>query len=382
MYINHVITSIDITTGGPARSVTHLIAAMLDRDATLHIGLETLKSKNPITRSFNTVNSGIRFHDAETLQRSKSLVNSLNYSETTLLHGHGLWQMPVHQMAKIARQKGVPYIITPRGMLEPWALSQGKFKKQVALKLFQYKDLEQATCLLATAPMEVKSIRALGLKNPVAMIPNGINVNQFPAEIPVKATQPKRMLFLSRIHIKKGIENLIEAWQLADNKLKQDWVIDIYGNGEPEYIKSLKAKIKAANLEHQITIKPPVFDDQKTKVFREASVFVLPTFSENFGIVVAEALASYTPVITTQGAPWEELNTNNCGQWIGIGVTPLVDALNSMMAKSPEDLQQMGVNGRQLIEQKYSMQAVAKQMLALYDWILNKTNKPDFIDIV
>lgn len=381
MKINHVIPSIDISTGGPARSVTHLIAAMLDVDPKLHIGLDTLKSKNPITRSFKTVNSGIRFHDAETLQRSKSLVNSLNYSETSLLHGHGLWQMPVHQMAKIARQKGVPYIITPRGMLEPWSLTQSKFKKQVALKLYQFKDLEQAICLHATAPMEVKSIRALGLKNPVAMIPNGVNIEQFPAQIPVKATQPKRMLFLSRIHIKKGIENLIEAWQLADNNLKQDWVIDIYGNGEPEYIKSLKAKIKAANLEHQITIKPPVFDDQKIKVFREASVFVLPTFSENFGIVVAEALASYTPVITTQGAPWEELNTNNCGQWIGIGVAPLVDALNSMMAKSPETLQQMGVNGRQLIEQKYSMQAVAKHMLELYNWILNQSEKPKFVEL-
>ncbi|WP_282069430.1 glycosyltransferase [Olleya namhaensis] len=382
MKINHVITSIDITTGGPARSVTHLIAAMLEIDTTLNIGIDTLKSETPITTTFNTSNSAIRFHTFEKLQRSKSLVNSLVQSEVSLFHGQGLWQMPVHQMAKVARKKGVPYIITPRGMLEPWALTQGKLKKQLALKLFQYKDLEKATCLHATAPMEVESIRALGLKNPIAMIPNGVNIAQFPAEAPIKANTPKRLLFLSRIHIKKGIENLIEAWQQVDVNLKQDWVIDIYGNGDPEYIASLKAKIKAANLEEQISIKPPVFGNEKTKVFNQAALFVLPTFSENFGIVVAEALASFTPVITTKGTPWEELNTNNCGQWIEIGVSPLVNALNAMLAKSPEALQQMGANGRQLIEQKYSMQAVAKQMLALYDWILNSSNTPDFIDIV
>ncbi|MFD2543286.1 glycosyltransferase [Lacinutrix gracilariae] len=379
MKVYHVITSIDITTGGPARSVTYLIAAMLELDNTLQIELDTLKSKTPIITTFNTANSAIRFHAFKKLQRSKSLVSSLLQSQVSLFHGHGVWQMPVHQMAKVARKKEVPYIITPRGMLEPWALTQGKLKKQLALKLFQYKDLEKATCLHATAPMEVESIRALGLKNPVAMIPNGVNISQFPEKIPNKANNPKRMLFLSRIHVKKGIENLIEAWQQVDANLKQDWVIDIYGNGDPIYIKNLKARIKAANLEHQITIKSPVFDDQKTKIFREASVFVLPTYSENFGIVVAEALASYTPVITTTGAPWQELNTHNCGQWVEVGVTSLVNALNNMMEKSPKDLLQMGVNGRELIEQKYSMHAVAKQMLELYDWILNNNNKPHFI---
>jgi len=380
--INHIITSIDISTGGPARSVTHLISEMLSLESNIKIDLDALKCPEPILNSFSVSNGSVSFHDFEKLGLSKSLKSSLKKSDAHLFHGHGLWQMPVHQMAKIARQRHIPYIITPRGMLEPWSLTQSPLKKKLALSLFQKKDLNCAACIHATAPMEVKSIRALGFTNPIAMIPNGIDLRAFSDTIPNKSKTPKRMLFLSRIHIKKGIENLIEAWQQVDANVKQDWVIDIYGNGDPTYIESLKIKIKTANLEQQINIKPPVFGDQKTKVFREASIFVLPTFSENFGIVVAEALASFTPVITTKGAPWEELNTNNCGEWIDIGVSPLVEALNTMLAKSPEALQQMGQNGRQLIEQKYSMQAVAKQMLALYDWILNSSSPPNFIDIV
>ncbi|WP_405292406.1 glycosyltransferase [Algibacter sp. Ld11] len=381
MSINHVITSIDISTGGPARSVTHLIEEMLYLNNGINICLDTLKSQNPIINSFKTANGGLNFHEFEQLGLSKSLKNSLKNSNIDLLHGHGLWQMPVHQMAKVAQQKNIPYIITPRGMLEPWSLTQRPLKKKVALSLFQRKDLKNATCLHATAPMEVESIRALGFKNPIAMIPNGVNLASFPDTIPVKPNQPRRMLFLSRIHPKKGIENLITAWQQLDLNTKQNWVIDIYGNGDAAYINQLKTTIKTLNLDQQIHIKTPVFGKEKLKVFRDASLFVLPTFSENFGIVVAEALASYTPVITTKGAPWEDLESYNCGDWIDIGVEPLVKSLSNLMTKQPDVLIEMGANGRRLIEHKYSMQAVAQQMLELYDWILNDTETPSFIHL-
>ncbi|SFD29875.1 Glycosyltransferase involved in cell wall bisynthesis [Algibacter lectus] len=382
MKINHVITSIDISTGGPARSVTHLISEMLSLESNIKIDLETLKSPEPILNSFNTPNGNVYFHDFEKLGLSKSLKNSLKKSEAHLLHGHGLWQMPVHQMAKMARERHIPYIITPRGMLEPWSLTQSPLKKKLALSLFQKKDLDHAACIHATAPMEVKSIRDLGFTNPVAMIPNGIDLKAFSDTIPNKSKTPKRILFLSRIHKKKGIENLIEAWKQLNPEVKQNWVIDIYGNGDTAYIEELKTLIKKSNLENQIQIKAPVFGEEKLKVFRAASLFVLPTFSENFGIVVAEALACYTPVITTKGAPWEALETYNCGNWIDIGVKPLVESLNQMLVKSPEALLELGINGRKLVEDQFSMNAVAKQMLELYNWILNDGDKPKYVDVV
>ena len=233
--VTHVISSIDISTGGPARSVTHVIQEMLQVNPQLKICLETLKSPKPIIDNFKNSNGNIHFNNFGLFGFSKELQANLKSTNTNLFHGHGLWQMPVHHMAKIARKRNIPYIITSRGMLEPWSLSQSKFKKQLALWLFQRNDLKQATCLHATAPMEVQSIRNLGFKNPIAMIPNGVNLDSFPSVVPVKSNQPKRILFLSRIHPKKGIENLIESWKQLDDKLKQNWVIDIYGNGECTY---------------------------------------------------------------------------------------------------------------------------------------------------
>lgn len=380
MDIHHVISTIDISSGGPARSVTHLIESIHSIDKDIEIELSSLKTAQPIITKFVNNRGRLNLYKSGRLGYSSMLIKNLKDSEAKLFHGHGLWELPVHHMAAAARKNKIPYIITPRGMLEPWSLEQGSLKKKLALKLFQYKDLKKADCLHATAPMEVESIRKLGLKNPVAMIPNGVNVAEFDKKPGIKSDEPKKILFLSRIHVKKGIENLIDAWSLLSNK--DSWVIEIIGNGDALYIQSLKEKIKAANLENEIFIKPPLFGKEKIEAFRSASLFVLPTFSENFGIVIAEALAGYTPVITTKGAPWEDLNKHNCGWWIDIGVDPLKAALEEAMSCDAKELLVKGSNGRKLIEEKYSMESVAKKMTALYRWTISKKDKPEFIDII
>ncbi|WP_152286934.1 glycosyltransferase [Flavicella marina] len=379
MKISNIVSSIDLESGGPSRSVTHLIKYLLaNKDC--FVELHTLESDNPVIRSFEEVNARLSFYPSSLLGVSKKLKDKLINLDVDIFHGHGLWEMPVNQMSNIARKRGIPYIITPRGMLESWSLSQGKIKKQLALSLFQYNDLKNAVCLHATAPMEVESIRQLGLKNPIAMIPNGIQLEEFSVIPPQKSIVKKKILFLSRIHVKKGIENLIDAWLLIDDELRKDWCIDIIGNGEVQYIESLRLKIKKGELDDQIFIKSPVFDKDKIDVFREANLFVLPTYSENFGIVIAEALASYTPVITTKGAPWEDLNKNNCGWWIDLGVEPLKQALVNALETDQKKLNEMGVNGRSLIEKKYSMQSIAKQMVELYNWVLKTGPKPKFVE--
>jgi len=372
MKVNHTIASLDKSTGGPARSVTHLISEVLDLSKDVSLDLTTLSSKSPIIQSFNKENSNIFFFK-----------NKIKFKKSyDLYHAQGIWQIPMHHMVKEARKNNKPYIITIRGMLEPWSLKQSCIKKKIALKLYQFKDLKKATCLHATADMEVNTIRALGLKNPIAMIPNGINIDQFPKEMPLKSIKKKKILFLSRIHPKKGIENLIEAWLNVEVDIKKKWRLDIVGNGDKEYIEKLKKIIKKEKLQEEIFILPPVFGLKKVSLYREASLFVLPTFSENFGVVIAEALASYTPVITTKGAPWEDLEGYDCGWWIDIGVKPLIDCLQLAMSCKKEEILIKGKNGRKLIEEKYSIRSVAEKMLQLYDWILNNGKKPNFINLL
>lgn len=377
--VNHTVASIDKSSGGPARSVTHLIEHLL-LNKNIKINLFTRKSKQNICDDFKSIRGNIFFLDVNIIGTLKLNIN--HFKKHDLFHGHGLWQMSVHQMCKIAQKNNIPYIITPRGMLEPWSLTQSRFKKKIVLRLFQDKDIKEASCIHATAVMEAQNIRNLGYKNPIAIIPNGISLVDFPNDLPIKLKKPKKLLFLSRIHKKKGIENLIDAWALIDKKYRQDWQIDIIGNGSVAYIEKLKEKINKAQLSSQIIIKKPVFGKDKINLFREASLFVLPTFSENFGIVIAEALASYTPVITTKGTPWEDLRYNNCGWWIDIGVNPLKEALEDALKKEGKILVEMGKRGRKLIENKYSMASVALKMTSLYNWILNKEKKPKFVELI
>ena len=381
MRVINVIHSIDISNGGPSRSITHLIQEMLKIDKKIEIGLETLLSNTPIINSFDDANGDLSLNKFNKLGYSKFLNFNLENSNAEIFHGHALWQMPVYQMAKIAQNKNIPYIITPRGMLEPWSLTQGRFKKQLSLKLFQYNDLEKASCIHATSSMEAENIRALGLKNPIAMIPNGVKIEDFPEKIPNKDSFPKKILFLSRIHPKKGIENLIEAWNLIDNKIRGNWKIEIVGNGNEKYIRTLTEKISSYGLNKQIIMMKPVFGEKKIQLFRGATLFVLPSYSENFGIVIAEALACYTPVITTKRTPWGDLNHYNCGWWIDIGVDPLKEALEDALCRPNEDINLMGVNGRKLVIEKYSINSIAKKMFILYEWLLKKNDKPNFVQL-
>lgn len=379
MKITHCISSIDESTGGPARSVTNLVEAFGKIDDISEINLLTLESKNPLLLKFSNTKLFLKFYSSGFMEYSYELANELDSIQSSLFHIHGIWQIPVHQMAKIGRQRKIPYVISIRGMLEPWSLTQNQIKKKLAMLLFQQKDIKKASCLHATGLMEVKSIRKLGYKNPVANIPNGINISEFPQKEYAVVKTKKTILFLSRIHPKKGIEILINTWQSLDQSLKQNWRIQIAGNGDENYVKQLNNLIQEKGLTESISIIGPKFGSEKIATYHEADLFVLPTHSENFGIVVAEALCCGIPVITTTGAPWEILESYNAGKWVAVGERPLKEALEHLMLKTDEEREAMGINGRKLIEENYSIESVSEKFILLYKWVLNKGEKPDFV---
>ena len=358
MKVLHITNSIDKSVGGPARSVPQTCMELARLG--IYIELVTQNSENKVS-IIQTDSFKVAFKNLWALFLYGSSIKS---SEIDLIHLQHIWDPYIQVMAFWAHQKKIPYIITPRGMLEPWILANNPWKKKIALFLYQKKAIKQASHLHATSQLEAENIRNLGFDNPISIIPNGIDLTEYKQVKTFYGT--KKIVFLSRIHPKKGIELLLEAWRTMDTK---GWTLEIAGNGEPTYINIL---IKAAKDLGNVFFVGPYYEEAKWDFLRSADVLVLPSYSENFGIVVAEALAIGVPVITTQATPWEDLETYKCGWWIQLSVSNLKYALVKAMQTTVLELELMGTNGRKLIVDKYDIKEVAKEITKIYKKIHTK----------
>lgn len=286
-----------------------------------------------------------------------------------VFHTNSCW-LPLSALtavwAKSARYK---VVYTPHGMLEPWALQRNPLKKKLAIWLFQKKGLQVSDMIHATAESEKKNLIALGWNKNVCSIANCVQIDEI--EMKTSWVRKKNILFLSRVHVKKGINFLIEAVAQLKYEL-QGYSVTIAGPGEDAYVNELKQLAANLGVGDMVHFVGPVYAANKWPLYRTADLFVLPTWSENFGIVVPEALASGTPVITTVGTPWEELNTCNCGWWTEIGTEPTVGALRKFLACSDADLEQMGRNGRKLVEDEYTSEAISRQFVEMYQGLLGR----------
>jgi len=376
MKVLHSISSLNLNSGGPSLSVWSLVTGL--RSLSIDANIVTYESREGSDKmigegSFLKTLSSPRFRR---FGYSASLNNFLQNTSHEIFHGNGLWQYPVHAMAKTARKKNKPYVISPRGMLYPEALQNSAWFKKLAMLFYQKKDLKKATVLHATCKQELEHIRQLGFTNPVAVIPNSIDI-KIPGKQAKPENQKKRVGYIGRFDPIKNIENLIKAWS-ETGKYEPGWELVLMGDGETSYKASL------VRLVEKLDIKNIVFTgflngEEKETALQSLNYLVLPSKSENFGMVVPEALIREIPVIASKGTPWEELNTYNAGWWIDIGVQPLVETLHETLNLSEEQRQQMGQNGRKLVEEKYSIEAVAAQMIQLYKWILNGGEKPQFV---
>ena len=264
-------------------------------------------------------------------------------------------------------------------MLSEWALNAKRAKKRVAWFLYQRRALQTAAAFQATAEAEAEDVRRLGLRQPVAVIPHGVQMPPSDGG----ATSPlgpgggaRTALFLSRVHPKKGLPHLVSAW---DAVRPEGWRLVIAGPDEAGHRVEIERQVAAAGLDDAVRFEGPVGDDDKWELYRSADLFVLPTHSENFGIVVAEALAAGLPAITTHGAPWRALETHRCGWWVPIGAEPFAAALRDATSAPPEVLRDMGARGRDYVHQNLSWDRTAADHLALYRWLLGSAPRPDFV---
>ena len=340
-------------------------------------------------------------------------------SRLVLIHDHGLWLPSNHRIARFASRHGIPRVVSPRGMLEPWALNHRKWKKRLAWWLYQRGDLRKAVALHATAPSEEAQFPKLGLKMPVIVIPNGVEIPEalkaeggtkpegsgaedYDEVVARRATplsgrkvssnlKPEKAqgdygvgirdegfkgegdsgfrtaLFLSRIHPKKGLPMLVEAWAKVR---PAGWRMRVAGPDEGGHRAEIAAMIHEAGLDDVWSLEGELSDEEKWKVFREADLFILPTYSENFGISVAEAMASGLPVITTTGAPWKGLLSHHCGWWVDPSVEALSGVLAEATASGDDTLREMGLRGRSWMANEFSWKGVAESMSKAYKTLI------------
>lgn len=380
MKILQTIAGFGAHSGGTSTCTYDLLAAMHGIEC--DVDLMTVKVKDPTDKLMGHSEEWIKALDNDCRTPygwSPNMTRFLRASDYDIYHTNGMWMHCNHETCVTARRKHRPYIITPHGMLYPQALARSAWKKKLLLNFGGVdKDLRLATCIHATCEMEMKHYRDLGYTNPVAIIPNPMPIPSFLDEIkPDKST--KRIGYLGRIHPYKNTEALINAWILLGDKVKDAQLI-IIGSGDNEYETKMHQLVANHNLSN---VEFAGFVNGREKFERLASLTALcvPSITENFGMTVTEALSVGTPVIASLGTPWQELNTEHCGWWVANDVNTLASTISQALSLPQEAIDEMGNNGKRLVNEKYRDTQIATMMHDLYKWIAGDIEKPDFVKV-
>ena len=321
-----------------------------------------------------------------------------------IVHCHGLWEDSQRLALKWQKITGKPVVISPHGMLDPWALNRSAWKKKIVRTLFADRSLHHASCLHALCESEARSIRSLGLKNSIAIIPNGIDppVVDTNLQSRLSRTAKKKLLFLGRIHPKKGLVYLLEGWGLLKKereRIFENWQLIIAGWDDGGFLHELKQiadrhridwidsseNISKGNFDFpdtpNLVFTGPVFDKMKEKLFEYSDVFILPSLSEGLPVAVLEAWSYSLPVVMTEQCNISESFYRQAAIKIDISASDIMQKIAAIAELSEKQLSGIGGNGRKLLEEKFLWQKNSYQMNMVYNWLLHNTIRPDCVHL-
>jgi poly(glycerol-phosphate) alpha-glucosyltransferase len=311
-------------------------------------------------------------------------------------HVHGLWTYLSIGVPRWADKNRVPSVVSPHGMLDAWALANSRWKKRIAVALFERRHLDRASCLHALCESEAKSIRAFGEKGPVAIIPNGIELPQIAHEPKTgDRSSRKLLLFLGRLHPKKGLVNAVRAWAAASKN--DGWQFVVTGwdqDGHEAELKKLCDELELSWIDQSIDsliefpgteaasviFTGPAFGPAKASLLEKSSAFILPSFSEGLPMSILEAWAYHLPVLMTDFCNLPEGFEAEAAIRIGTDPSSITEGLRTLFTATDGDLRQLAMNGRILVERKFTWKRIAADMRELYLWIAGGSTKPPFVE--
>jgi len=308
---------------------------------------------------------------------SNQLVPAMLDADLDVLSVHGLWKYCSVGSQRWHRQTGRPYLVHPHGMLEPWALRNAMWKKRIAAALYENQHLRGAACLRALSEAEAQSIRSYGLRNPICVIPNGVDLPDL-GKAKTQPANPSTLLYLGRLHPKKNISNLIRAWNetFKSQRSGDPWVLAIAGWDQGGYEAQLRQLTSDLGLLTSVTFVGPQFGADKSECYRACDAFILPSLSEGLPMAVLEAWAHAKPVLMTPECNLPEGFKGNAAVRIGNAPEEIAAGLKVLREMSDDDRSQMGNRGRALVATRFSWPRIGEQMRRVYEWMLGGGSPP------
>ena len=297
-----------------------------------------------------------------------------------IIHSHGVWRMPHIYSLEVLKHKNVKIINSPKGSFSAEALKVSKFKKKIFSSFSkQNKFLSTCHAFHATSIKEKDEIRKLGFKQPIAVIPEGIDIPKENKKF--KNRKNIKYLYLGRIHPIKGLDILINSWKkVEENELNCSLEICGYYDDQ-EYFNHLLNLVKKNGLQN-IHFGDKVYGESKSKKYLDNDIFILPSKSENFALVIAEAMSHEMPVITSKNTPWSVVKEKNLGWFVNSNENDLYAAIYESSILPNGQINEMGISGKKYIKEHFSWDVLSNDYVKFYKWVQNGGETPVFVDIL
>lgn len=387
MKIGIVTSSVSRQAGGLYEAIRKLVQSLHDSKVNCRVlGLYDSDTTKDMAGWGSTTVSAYPVKGPLSFGYAPELWPALKKLDLDLVHVHGLWMYPSVAGLRWGRHTGRPSIVSPHGMLDPWAVRNAYWKKWLSGILYQNAYLRNAACIHALCDAEANAIRNYGIYNPLCIIPNGIDMptsipTQDPAWLSSVRKESKILLYLGRIHPKKGLMNLLLAWAAVSKSISSSsvWTLVIAGWGQNGHEKDLKAFASQSGIVESVRFVGPQFEIEKQISYFNADAFILPSFSEGLPMTILEAWSNGLPVLMTPQCNLPEGFHAKAALRIEAIPESIEQGLRTLFAMSEYDLSLMGDRGRALVLERFAWTSVAEQMLSVYQWVLGHVSKPDCV---